>query len=168
MLTEGTPLSGVCLDWSGLICQASVQPNSNAWAACDGQTLDDPCTVWVAGVQLQAGCLSWQGSEQYYCGLDLTGEQGGYGRLDGITVDACGYVYVTEYVQGHVWRISPDGAQVERVATLPSSWIPNLHFGEGIGGWDNTTLYVADRDEGRMFAIPIGIPGTARVFPQHN
>ena len=78
---------------------------------------------------------------------------------DGINVDACGNVYWTEYISGKVRRITPDGVQVDLVANLPSSWIPNMRWGNDIGGWDNGLLYVSDRDQGRLFALDVGIPG---------
>lgn len=78
---------------------------------------------------------------------------------DGINVDICGNVYWTEYITGKVRRITPDGSQVDLVANLPSSWIPNMRWGNDIGGWDNGLLYVSDRDQGRLFALDVGIPG---------
>ena len=85
--------------------------------------------------------------------------------LDGLNVDACGYVYVTEYVDGVVWRVGPDGKGLGKAANLPSSWIPNMHWGSGVGGWDPEVLYVADRDQGRLFAMEIGKPGKEVTQP---
>ena len=65
---------------------------------------------------------------------------------------------------GKVYRISPDASQVDEVAELPSSWIPNLRWGVGVGGWDPDVLYVADRDQGRVFAIDVGIPGKKHIL----
>ncbi|MEZ4319661.1 MAG: SMP-30/gluconolactonase/LRE family protein [Myxococcota bacterium] len=86
----------------------------------------------------------------------------GGGDFDGIEADACGNIYITEYIDGTVWRIPPSGTGVERVMDLPSSWIPNLRWGSGVGGWDPETLYVADRDQGRVFALPMGIRGAGQ------
>jgi sugar lactone lactonase YvrE len=99
------------------------------------------------------------------------------GGLDGVTVDACGNVYVTEYLLGNVWRISPTGA-VDLLVTLPSEWIPNLHWGVGVGGWDAKRLYVIERNNGgapglglgvsgggRLFELAVGVPEKPRVFP---
>jgi len=84
--------------------------------------------------------------------------------FDGINVDICGNVYITEYISGHVYRVSPDGQTAEQIADLSSSWIPNLRWGVGVAGWDPDTLYVADRDQGRLFAIEVGIPGNPHVL----
>ena len=34
-----------------------------------------------------------------------------------------------------------------------------MHWGSGVGGWDPNVLYVSDRDQGRLFAMNIGVPG---------
>ena len=93
------------------------------------------------------------------------GTNGSAWGLDGLNVDACGYVYVTEYVDGVVWRVNPDGTGLGKAATLPSGWIPNMHWGTGIGGWVPEILYVADRDEGRLFALEVGKPGKEVTAP---
>mgnify|MGYP000061571930 CR=1 FL=1 len=84
--------------------------------------------------------------------------------FDGINVDICGNVYITEFISGNIYRVSPDGQEADVVAELPSSWIPNLRWGVGVAGWDPDTLYVADRDQGRLFAINVGIPGKPHVL----
>lgn len=86
------------------------------------------------------------------------------GGLDGLTVDSCGNVYVTEYIQGVIWRFSPEGVR-EEVVDLPSFWIPNMHWGSGIGGWDESILYVMDREEGRVFELDLGVGEKDRVYP---
>jgi sugar lactone lactonase YvrE len=86
------------------------------------------------------------------------------GGFDGINVDACGNVYITEFVKGKVYRVAPDASRVFEIADLPSSWIPNLRWGVGVAGWDPDTLYVSDRDQGRLFAIDVGIPGKPHLL----
>lgn len=90
-----------------------------------------------------------------------TAEYGG--GIDGLGVDACGYVYATEYQYSNLWRISPDGT-IEKLATLPALWIPNMRWGRGLGGFDTNILFVADRDEGRLFAVPVGVPAASSLF----
>lgn len=80
----------------------------------------------------------------------------GSGEYDGINVDECGNVYITEYVAGLVIRLSPEGTDPAVVATLPSFWIPNMRWGNGQGGTDEGTLYVSDRSAGRLFALNAG------------
>ncbi len=100
----------------------------------------------------------WQPYRTFY---DPTQRDGGF---DGINVDACGNVYITEFTTGKVYRVSPDGTRYGEVATLNSFWIPNLRWGVGTAGWDPDTLYVADRDQGRLFAIDVGIPGKPHIL----
>ncbi|MEZ4322936.1 MAG: SMP-30/gluconolactonase/LRE family protein [Myxococcota bacterium] len=89
----------------------------------------------------------------------LVQDPGNNGGFDGINVDECGNVYITEFVAGKVYRITPDGQIVNLVADLPSSWIPNLRWGNGVNGWEETTLYVSDRSQGRLFALEMGLRG---------
>lgn len=85
--------------------------------------------------------------------------------LDGVATDYCGNVYVTEFVEAKVWRITPDGQTslaVDLGKEAGAVWIPNLHFGSGIDGWDTKTLYVMNLDEPRVFAVKIGVPGASQ------
>lgn len=90
--------------------------------------------------------------------LELYGEDIGEWGLDGLIVDACGNVYVTDYGPGIVYKVDPDG-QHEVVVDLPALWIPNLHFGSGVGGWSRDLLYVMSFDSDQVFALDLGIPG---------
>jgi sugar lactone lactonase YvrE len=92
------------------------------------------------------------------------GRGGGNANLDGLNVDACGNVYVTQYIAGKIWRVGPEGGQAEVVATLDSNWIPNLHWGKGYGGFERDYLYVSDRDRGRLFALHLGVGGTTQAY----
>jgi sugar lactone lactonase YvrE len=74
-------------------------------------------------------------------------EVGANGGFDGINVDACGNVYITEYTTGRVYRVTPDGSEARMVVDLPSGWIPNMRWGHEIGGWRSDILYVADRNQ---------------------
>lgn len=82
--------------------------------------------------------------------------------FDGINVDACGNVYITEFVVGRVYRITPDGTQVNVVVDLPSGWIPNMRWGHDIGGWSSDILYVTAWD--RLYALDMGIPGKPHLL----
>ncbi|MBT9555739.1 MAG: hypothetical protein IV100_06895 [Myxococcales bacterium] len=132
------------------------QGGSDAVVTCKGKVYGDPC-VKPGGL---GECQS--GLDGLSCQDPLPGGGGG---LDGINVDACGNVYVTEYVVGRIYRFGPEGGLGKLATVLPSSWIPNMHFGAGIGGWQKDRLYVADRDQGRIFVIDTGVPGSPDAFP---
>jgi len=99
---------------------------------------------------------------------NLTSPNSGLGKgteFDGVAVDACGNVYVTEFVAAVIWRVTPD-KQYEVIANFSeiTDWIPNLHWGSGIGNWDRNKLYVMNRNEDQVFALDVGIPG--KPMPQ--
>lgn len=91
----------------------------------------------------------------------------GGGALDGMAVDECGNVYVCEFVAGTVWRITPDGVSLTPLVELgeDSTWIPNMQWGSGLGGWDSETLYVLDISMDRVFAVPVGVGDKPRAYP---
>lgn len=81
------------------------------------------------------------------------------GGLDGVTADACGNIWVTEYTLGYVWRFSPDGQTVDLAVDTGTFWIPNLHFGLGVGGWETDALYIQDRLDDSMLVVYPGTEG---------
>lgn len=99
--------------------------------------------------------------------VDLFYSGVGGGALDGMAVDACGNVYVCEYIAAVVWRITPDGESAEQLIQLgaETGWIPNLQWGSGFGGWDDHTLYVLDFSADRVFEVPVGVPDKPRGYP---
>jgi sugar lactone lactonase YvrE len=123
---------------------------------CVGKQAGDACTAEnLAGTceELIEGTLVCQPEEP-------SGD--GPGGIDGLGVDACGNVYASEFTYGIVWRISPAG-EIERLVDLPSHWVPNIKWGRGLGGFGRDQMFVADRDESRLFAVAVGVPG-AREF----
>jgi len=87
--------------------------------------------------------------------------------LDGMAVDACGNIYVCEFVEAKVWRISPDGQHREPIVDFSdhTDWIPNMQWGSGIGGWETTHLYVLDIAASKMFEVDLGVPDKERAYP---
>jgi sugar lactone lactonase YvrE len=85
------------------------------------------------------------------------------GGIDGMGVDQCGNVYAAEFETGYVYRITAGGA-VTKIADLPSNWIPNVKWGRGVGGFAKHVLYVADREQGRLFGIDVNIEGVNEYF----
>jgi hypothetical protein len=176
----------------GDVCYTSDQflPGECVAAGADGLTCAEPCSGKPAGSDCSitglSGICGEFGCDTNPCNADnvgsectsidgegtCQGEEGGYwclvdgggsGGVDGLGVDACGNVYATEYIAGVVWRITPDG-DLEKFVNLPSSWIPNVKWGRGEGGFSQDVLYVTDRDEGRLFAVSVGVPGAAEYY----
>lgn len=88
------------------------------------------------------------------------------GAPQGIHVDICGNVYWTDGTTS-VLRVRPDGTGVEVVAELndaASGYLPNLRWGNGVGGWEVDHLYASDRFAEVMFDINVGIPGKKHVM----
>ena len=91
----------------------------------------------------------------------------GNGMLDGMGVDACGNIYICEYLAARVWRISPDGTVQGPLIdfSADTDWIPNMQWGSGIGGWQTDHLYVLDITAAKMYEVPVGVPGKPRAYP---
>lgn len=88
-----------------------------------------------------------------------------HGGLDGIGTDACGNVFVAEYTTGSVWRFDAEGAEGVLAAQINSQWIPNIHWGLGVGGFETDVMYVADRQRRALRAIEVGVPGRPECYP---
>lgn len=148
-----------------LLCITNQEYASDWYGDCSLHAEGDACTSDVITGPYMGHCTdysSW-GYNDLVCAPPggLLGERGG---LDGINMDACGNLYVTEYIKGKVWRFSSEGATPEEVSSLDSQWIPNLHWGLGLGGWDSQTVYVADRERSRLFALPLEVEEKAKAF----
>ncbi len=161
LLVQDTMHTGTCSTLEfGTMCYIEEPIETG----CRDKALGDACFGFVWGAPTVGSCLDAARAPPEW-GLPPTGmacinaalwsQRGG---LDGINVDACGTVYVTEFVQGLVWRYDPGAAEAIIAASLPSQWIPNMHWGVA-GQWDPMTLYVSDRDQGRIFGLPLGRPG---------
>jgi hypothetical protein len=144
---------GVCISGGGQLYCDAPDP---FLAACEGEAEGSACTLMgEVGV-----CQEWGFGP--YCSNDAWWGGGGEvagGGLDGIATDACGNVYVTEFTSGRVFRWTAAGEGPEMVVKLPSWWIPNMDFGSGLGGWDETYLWVNTRETDEMYGLDIGLPG---------
>jgi len=83
------------------------------------------------------------------------------GALDGMTLDACGNVYVVDQGGSRLYRIQRDatGAKVgteEQLAQFPQN-VANPQFGRG-AGFNEDSLYVAGVP-GVVYEVPVGVPG---------
>ena len=90
--------------------------------------------------------------------------------------DACGNVYVCDYASpgdgaSLVYRISPDGSDVSvlidtsGVAGYMGSFLANMDWGTGEGGWRTNSLYFAETAGQRILEVPIGVPSNPRAYP---
>jgi hypothetical protein len=92
----------------------------------------------------------------------------GTGMLDGMGVDACGNLYVADYNQTVIYRISPDGKHQDIVidgSVIDGTYLPNMQWGSGIGGWDPTHLYFPDGWKKGVFEVDIGVPSKPKAYP---
>jgi sugar lactone lactonase YvrE len=131
--------------------------------ACRGLSDGDACyTEYPTG--------AWVGTCSNYAhwGWELAcgpwygfGEKGG---LDGMAVDACDNIYVTEYISGRIYRYAAEGGDPELVHATGATWIPNMHWGNGIGGWEEDVLYVLERDRGDVYAMQVDVHGVAEAY----
>lgn len=134
-------------------------------APCLEKARGDACVVESWSYPIVGVCsdgAAW-GAASDVCSAPPIGG-GAASGLDGLNVDACGNVYASAYVDGTVWRWASEGQEPELVMNVRASWIPNMHFGNGVGGWEENVLYLANRDRGSVFAIPIGVPGHGEAF----
>lgn len=148
--------SGWCVETPEelLACMNYNSWDQNAQDACSGVDVDAPCQVIDPLYPYEGTCMNFGGGQGYCYGEDM--QRGG---LDGLDVDECGNVYVTEYIVGKVWRFGPEGGEPEELVDVSSSWIPNLHWGRGVGGFESDVLYMMDRDTNGIFTIDVGFEG---------
>ena len=140
-------------------CYLSSSLESAYLTDCIGAELGDPCEILDPLYPSIGICQDGEpfGLEGTACLPDIA--FGDHGGLDGVAADVCGNVYVTEFVLGEIWRFPPTGGAAERVVTLDSMWIPNLHWGNGVGGWETDRLYVMDRENAGVFELFVGVKG---------
>ena len=152
---------GFCLDsFEGVFaCYLPSAVEAAYIDGCVGRAEGDPCELRDPLYPSLGACQP--GGDFGFEGLSCLPAEffGEHGGLDGLATDRCGDVYATEFVLGEVWRFSGESAAGERVATLDSEWIPNLHWGNGVGGWALDHLYVMDRDGQGVFDLSVGIEG---------
>ena len=89
-------------------------------------------------------------------------------RLDGVTLDACGNLYVLEsnaslgrYL---LWRVVLDGAGNSLGSPVAlaqfDDWVSGVQFGGG-NGWDSSSLYVSSI-WGKVWRVPVGVGARRR------
>jgi streptogramin lyase len=81
---------------------------------------------------------------------------------DGLALDICGNIYVTDYGTGQMFRTDPTtGAHITYVNFTPfSNYGHSAMFGSGIGGWLSDAIYVPQPyNNNTVGEIVTGVPG---------
>ena len=161
---------GECMEsWDGALVCSSLEAEVDARAvACEGVDEHATCTVESSVSPFTGVCREGEVESDLVC-TSKPSSYGSHGGLDGLNVDRCGNVYVTEYVYGYLWKIGPEGGAGELAVNLPSSWIPNMHWGNGVGEWEEDVLYVMDRNYGGwggadVYEVHVEIEGVTQAF----
>jgi len=82
---------------------------------------------------------------------------GGY--LDGLAVDACGYIFAADYSTSNLYRVSPEGQSAVFVDWQLTGYGHGMIWGNGIGGWREDALYVPlSYDGNKVKEVVTGIP----------
>ncbi|MGU3540651.1 SMP-30/gluconolactonase/LRE family protein [Methylobacterium sp. A54F] len=103
-------------------------------------------------------------------GRPLVTFESGWGKPDGLTLDAEGHLWVCHYAGSRITRFDPEG-RIERILPVPTALVTKCAF----GGPDLTTLYITtclrDRDPtidimaGHVFAVETEFRGfPANIF----
>ncbi|MEZ4318812.1 MAG: SMP-30/gluconolactonase/LRE family protein [Myxococcota bacterium] len=78
---------------------------------------------------------------------------------DALGVDVCGNVYVAEFWDRRLWRITPDGEETVLIDYPSSLYGHGLVWGSGIGEWDAMNAYIPQPYNGNTVTeITLGIP----------
>lgn len=92
----------------------------------------------------------------------------GSGWHDGIAVDACGNIYLADYEATQIWRMDANGENGEVIidgSVIDGTYLPNLQWGTGVGGWDAMSIYLPDGWNKGVFEVWLGVPSKPRAFP---
>ena len=86
------------------------------------------------------------------------------GWHDGLDVDACGNVYVAEFNNSAMYRITPSGTVNVLFDPPLSSYGHGIQWGSGVGGWLLDAIYVPQPYGGNTVTeVIIGVP--RRTYP---
>lgn len=152
--------------WEGVAaCVANRETMTFYQEPCAGLQAGDNCTSREPTGPYDGQCVDGSdlGLVGMYCMPDPYDPT--HGGLDGIGTDACGDLYVAEYVTGSVWRFDGEGAEGVLAVDVMSYWIPNIHWGLGVGGFDTDVMYVTDRQHESLHAVAVGVPGRPEAYP---
>ena len=92
----------------------------------------------------------------------------GTGWLDGIGVDICSNVYIADYYATKIFRFDINAENQTTVLEGQqgsNTYLPNMQWGSGLGGWDSNKLYLPDGWNKDVFEVDMGIPGIPKPYP---
>lgn len=95
-------------------------------------------------------------------GTELRFIYGNGQRVDAMTSDACGNLYVGSW-SGQVFRIRASDGGVEPLVDLPIWGLYAARFGASYGGFSQTQLYLTDSQQ--IFALELGVEGRHILAP---
>jgi hypothetical protein len=108
---------------------------------------------------------------------EVFAEDVGDGWHVGLTVDACGNLYVVEQQCGGelyrscVRRVSAEGVPEDEPLVVIEGegeaqyLVAGIEFGSGLGGWSETSVFVGEYNQDLAFRIDIGVPSKPKVYP---
>lgn len=122
---------------------------------------------------VEPGAEEGEGGLIYVFDLDEKGSPKGFpklfaknvgdGWMDGLSVDACGNLFVAEYFSTALYRVTPDGK-----STMFQDWDDiqyghGIEWGTGVGGYERTSLYLPQPyDENTVVRVDVGVPQRPR------
>ena len=89
----------------------------------------------------------------------------GTGALDGMGVDICGNLYIADYGASQLLRIPPGGGPNNEVVIQNGGYMPNLQWGQGIGGWDTLSIYLPEGWAKQVREVYLGVPSKPLPIP---
>jgi len=141
---------------------------NDEYYTCGDLSVGDDCVVANPATPDGGTCTDWSsyGYTELLClPKGYYSAPGGGGGFDAIATDECGNVYIGEYVTAKLYRWTESGEEPETIMNLPSSWIPNMHFGVGVGGWEKDYLYIMDRGAGGLYGLDMNLYGHGEPYP---
>ncbi len=160
---------GYCnLSFEDVLVCITYTEYTDFYFTCDGLVEGDDCVTSDPAVPTEGSCVDYTeyGYDEMYCvpGNYYVSPEGG-GGFDAIGTDECGNVYIGEYVTAKVYRWQDGGEDPEVVIDLDSSWIPNMHWGVGVGGWESDYLWIMDRGRGGLYGLDMNLLGHGEAYP---
>jgi len=158
---------GTCLQSyeNVVICVGETELRTASTVDCEGKADGDACVTERPDRPDDGICTSYGGGSLTCMKETYALFTAGGGGFDAIGVDECDNIYIGEYITARVYRWEASGEDVETVFEFGSYWIPNMHWGLGLGGWNADSLFIMDRGRGGLYELALGIQGHPEAYP---